>query len=569
MDVPEPWLVEAVKALHDLDNLRLADVHERVTYAEFELEAIVLTGSCVEVTKDGKRGQPPRGLQLHLGTPSHPHIVDTLVMSNLGYYQLKGSPGLWQLSVAPGKSRELFELVSSTGVTATGQQQAGTLTDNVTQVMIDSFSGKHMSLKVRKRAGKERESLLRDKKSDGTSMDDGAYDLDDYSSEEEQQTQPSGLWGSLKTSIMGKVAGGSSKNNSDDVINVFTIASGHMYERLQKIMILSVIKNTKHRVKFWIIKNYLSPHHKRIIPAMAQHYGFDYEFVTYKWPHWLHKQTDKQRLIWAYKILFLDVLFPMDVPRMIFVDSDQVVRTDLAELYHMNLKGAPVAYTPFCDNNKEMDEFRFWKGGFWANHLDGKPYHISALYLIDLKRFRQQAAGDNYRVIYEQLSKDPNSLANLDQDLPNYAQHNIPIFSLPQEWLWCESWCGNETKAKAKTIDLCNNPKTKEPKLSAARRIVPEWTGLDEEQANFTASIDARYAAEEEAFAEQEVEAAAATTATAQAAAQHDAQQATAGTAGSRAEAQQPHREEQQQQQQKQQEQQRQQQSSDTDHSEL
>jgi hypothetical protein len=34
-------------------------------------------------------------------------------------------------------------------------------------------------------------------------------------------------------------------------------------------------------------------------------------------------------------------------------------------------------------------------------------------------------AGDQYRVIYEQLSKDPNSLANLDQDLPNYAQHNI------------------------------------------------------------------------------------------------------------------------------------------------
>lgn len=57
-------------------------------------------------------------------------------------------------------------------------------------------------------------------------------------------------------------------------------------------------------------------------------------------------------------------------------------------------------------------------------------------------------AGDNYRVMYEQLSKDPNSLANLDQDLPNYAQHSIPIFSLPQEWLWCESWCGNETKAQ-------------------------------------------------------------------------------------------------------------------------
>lgn len=53
----------------------------------------------------------------------------------------------------------------------------------------------------------------------------------------------------------------------------------------------------------------------------------------------------------------------------------------------------------------------------------------------------------------------------LFQDLPNYAQHNVPIFSLPQEWLWCESWCGNATKSRAKTIDLCNNPMTKEPKL--------------------------------------------------------------------------------------------------------
>ena len=36
------------------------------------------------------------------------------------------------------------------------------------------------------------------------------------------------------------------------------------------------------------------------------------------------------------------------------------------------------------------------------------------------------------RIVYDNLSKDPNSLANLDQDLPNYAQHSIPIFSLPQ-----------------------------------------------------------------------------------------------------------------------------------------
>jgi hypothetical protein len=30
LELPESWLVEPVMALHDFDNLRLADVHEQV-----------------------------------------------------------------------------------------------------------------------------------------------------------------------------------------------------------------------------------------------------------------------------------------------------------------------------------------------------------------------------------------------------------------------------------------------------------------------------------------------------------------------------------------------------------
>lgn len=46
--------------------------------------------------------------------------------------------------------------------------------------------------------------------------------------------------------------------------------------------------------------------------------------------------------------------------QVIFVDADQIVRTDMAELYDMDIQGKPLAYTPFCDNNKDMDGFRFW-----------------------------------------------------------------------------------------------------------------------------------------------------------------------------------------------------------------
>ena len=59
---------------------------------------------------------------------------------------------------------------------------------------------------------------------------------------------------------------------------------------------------------------------------MAEKYGFQYELVQYRWPRWLHQQTEKQRIIWGYKILFLDVLFPLAVDKIIFVDADQVIR---------------------------------------------------------------------------------------------------------------------------------------------------------------------------------------------------------------------------------------------------
>jgi len=68
--------------------------------------------------------------------------------------------------------------------------------------------------------------------------------------------------------------------------------------------------------------------------------------------------------------------------------------------------------------------------------------------------------------------------------------HQVPIKSLPQDWLWCETWCSKETLKTAKSIDLCNNPLTKEPKLSAARRIVTEWTDYDEEMNRLREQID-------------------------------------------------------------------------------
>jgi UDP-glucose:glycoprotein glucosyltransferase len=520
LDVPEQWLVTTAKAAYDLDNIKLEDLPpaQRYMRAEYRLEALLVTGHCDDL---GAR-EPPRGAQLVLSRWDGSASVGTVVMSNLGYFQLPAAPGGHSLALRPGRSADVFAIAGDVVdlEEALGRAHApGEAADSgdggsaaAADVFVSGWSGRVVRLTLRRRPGMERADVLDDGGERGGERGDGGA-----------AAATGGTLANAWASVTGLFRGGSSaagaggriethpgaKALADDrrvgeTIHVFSVASGHLYERFLKIMMLSVRRGTRNPVKFWFIKNWLSPRFKDFVPAFAEAHGFEYELVTYKWPTWLNKQTEKQRIIWAYKLLFLDVLFPLSLNKVIFVDADQVVRADLKELWEMDLRGAPYAYTPFCDNNKEMEGYRFWKTGFWKSHLAGKPYHISALYVVDLDRFRRTAAGDRLRVIYEQLSKDPGSLANLDQDLPNYAQHQVPIRSLPQNWLWCESWCGNETKADAKTIDLCNNPMTKEPKLKGAARIVAEWPALDAEVRAFTADVEKKIYGQAQAETPQE-----------------------------------------------------------------
>lgn len=387
-------------------------------------------------------------------------MVDTIVMANLGYFQLKANPGVWELRLREGKSTDIYDITYAEGPNTIHQ-------NSTIKILISSLRSHVIKLRVTKKPGMQSADLLAD---------------------EGEQAQ-SGIWNSIANTFGGS-SSDAAADEDNETINIFSVASGHLYERLLRIMMVSLMKHTKSPVKFWFLKNYLSPQFTDFLPHMSKEYGFSYELVQYKWPRWLHQQTEKQRTIWGYKILFLDVLFPLNVRKIIFVDADAIVRTDIKELYDMDLGGAPYAYTPFCDSRKEMEGFRFWKQGYWRSHLMGRRYHISALYVVDLKRFRRIAAGDRLRGQYQALSQDPNSLANLDQDLPNNMIHQVAIKSLPDDWLWCQTWCSDSSFKTAKVIDLCNNPQTKEAKLTAAQRIVPEWKDYDAEIKKLMAKVE-------------------------------------------------------------------------------
>ncbi|KAF2195512.1 glycosyltransferase family 24 protein [Zopfia rhizophila CBS 207.26] len=492
MEVPPSWLVAPEESIHDLDNIKLSSLNNGANIdAIYELESILIEGHSRDVTNGG---QPPRGAELVLSTEKNPHFADTIIMANLGYFQFKANPGFFRIQLKSGRSQEIFN-IDSAGPKGWLPQPG----DETSEIVLMSFQGTTLFPRLSRKHGQEDADVLGSDESLASELvGKGTQKVNQFLAKvglgginsEKVLSKGAKLWSSMadKTGLAtnGKAAG----TQAD--INIFSVASGHLYERMLNIMMLSVMKHTKHTVKFWFIEQFLSPSFKSFLPTMAAEYGFDYEMVTYKWPHWLRGQTEKQREIWGYKILFLDVLFPLDLDKVIFVDADQIVRTDMYELVTHDLKGAPYGFTPMCDSRTEMEGFRFWKQGYWKNFLRGLPYHISALYVVDLKRFRQIAAGDRLRQQYHSLSADPASLSNLDQDLPNNMQFNLPIHSLPQEWLWCETWCSDESLKDAKTIDLCNNPQTKEPKLDRARRQVPEWTVYDEEIAALGRRVKAK-----------------------------------------------------------------------------
>jgi len=469
IDTPPAWLALPHDSIHDLDNIMLSELPSAYSSqgveAIFQLDHIILAGHAREVPSD----IPPRGLQVVLSDLLRNQEVDTIIMANLGYFQFKSAPGIHRLSIRPGRSLELYEFQSS--------DSEGENNEAYQLLSLTTFNGLTIYPRVRKRPDKTSETLIQPLSTSSKRGPVGEF-----------------------SKIMGQVkdlAAGMLKNQGFDlasrtapsVINVFTVASGLLYERMAYLMCVSVMRHTRSPVKFWFISNFLSPSFKRFIPHLAREYGFDYQLVTYRWPSWLRAQKEKQRVIWGYKILFLDVLFPLEVDRVIFVDSDQIVRTDLKALVDLDMEGAPYAYAPMCNDRNETKGFRFWDTGYWKESLQGRPYHISALYVVDLRVFRTVAAGDQLRQHYQALSADPGSLANLDQDLPNNMQAILPIFTLEQSWLWCETWCSDEGLKTAKTIDLCNNPLTHEPKLKRARRLIPEWEKYDQEVAALAARI--------------------------------------------------------------------------------
>ncbi len=267
MDVPEPWDVQQAHGVQDADNLRcdarfgcgdegyilardgaegLVDIKPtkglvELTEIDYSLKSLLLFGQCYDVSKN----TPPNGLQLALDRmsldttietdvgeisvepdgsigsqannirPSNDH-ADTLVMKTAGYFQLRSNPGVWSLQIEE-KSRgsEIYHLVDGK-VSATGQvSPAKTSVERKSKTLVvKDFTSPFRVLLVKRKKGFEKAKLYLD------------------------EADPNVI-----------------EKSNNETVHVFSLATGHAYERLLKIMMLSVTKRTSAPVKFWLFEN--------------------------------------------------------------------------------------------------------------------------------------------------------------------------------------------------------------------------------------------------------------------------------------------------------------------------
>ena len=88
-------------------------------------------------------------------------MVDTIVMANQGYFQLKANPGEWVLRLRQGRSAEIYDFTTVGG-------QDVLQNDNDVKVVISSLRSHVLKVKVSKKPDKVGMDLLsEDDKSSG------------------------------------------------------------------------------------------------------------------------------------------------------------------------------------------------------------------------------------------------------------------------------------------------------------------------------------------------------------------------------------------------------------------
>lgn len=215
-------------------------------------------------------------------------------------------------------------------------------------------------------------------------------------------------------------------------INIFTILndSDLKQSNYKKNMLQICASDRTKNFTFWLLEGVSTNRElhdfANIINSISD-INAKIKFVKYEWPRWIRPQRYYSRKMDISRFLFLDVLFPSDIEKVVYMNLDKADGLlDPEGIIRSETKKAP--FSMF-----KMEGDGYWNYGYWEKRLKNNGYSFYSTdpaFLIDLEEIRSKNIGDILRIHYQRLSADANSLVNIGQDLLNDIQNEVPISKL-------------------------------------------------------------------------------------------------------------------------------------------
>ena len=165
---------------------------------------------------------------------------------------------------------------------------------------------------------------------------------------------------------------------------------------------------------------------------------------------YLIEVNNRFRIPIYYRLLMANII-PSNIEKIIYIDSDVLVRHDLTELWNYDISDYTIAAV-----ENQSDGSCFYKR---LNYPKEIGYFNSGVLLVNLKKWREQSLSDCF---IDYIKCNPEKLINPDQDVLNYVLKDTKM-NLPLKYNVQEAFYRIEMNSKLKlhlsdVIEARENP---------------------------------------------------------------------------------------------------------------
>lgn len=199
-------------------------------------------------------------------------------------------------------------------------------------------------------------------------------------------------------------------------------SSSNGYSRHAGISITSLFEHNRDidTLEVFFIDYGISDENKHHLNAIAQKYDRIITFCSFDQENLVYTDNSYNIPLNSYARLFLAVILPERVKKVIWLDCDTVVTDSLSDFWNTDLQGKAIAAVQDCGG-----------GCFWKETGDEEYYRYfcAGVFLADLEKWRQINVTQQFQAY---MHKMEGHLKHVDQTVLNGVLHNNLLIVHPR-----------------------------------------------------------------------------------------------------------------------------------------